>query len=221
MEVVRLILDYLKALTIPTTAILLVGLFRGEFRAWISKSRFPANGTAEIPGLGKYSWGATTARVSDNAAGAVESMSSVQGLVESVGTPATGEESHGQETESEPSPDRLPNNLSLRLAVGHRNWGELRALAVENPVAGVLDAWRTVAYKVYERAYAEKVSGFPSDWEKDPALAALRLGASQRMAAVLADLHDLKNRAEAGEGVTRTDALEYIQAAETVLQPWS
>ncbi|MFG3679934.1 hypothetical protein ACGF5H_07490 [Micromonospora chalcea] len=220
MEIARLVLDYLKALLVPITVVVLASIFRGEIKAWLIRSKFPANGSAEIPGLGKYTWGAAADRISDSATEALNAAAEGANPGQGAGLPEQRADK-SDDPGDKPSLSELFPDIALRLSVGYRNWKELRALAVENPVAGVLDAWRTVSYKVYEHAYSEKFEGFSSKyWDDNVSLAARRLGASLQVAAVLADLKELRDRAADGEPISRNDALEYIQAAETVLQAW-
>jgi hypothetical protein len=117
------------------------------------------------------------------------------------------------------SPDEASSLMNMRTVAGYRDWGQLRQLAVSNPVASVLLTWKTIHFLVYRHAYWGKASVY-EDWETEFATIAMRLGADRRTAAVLEDLIDKRRMIETGKSVSPQDALEYIDSAETVCRLW-
>lgn len=120
------------------------------------------------------------------------------------------------------SPDEISSLFNMRTISGYRDWKQLREMAVANPASAILLTWKTVHILIYAQAYHEKVI-VTEDWTTELPLIASRLGANEanhRASAVLEDLLDQRNMVERGKAVSTIDALEYIDAAETVLRDW-
>jgi TIR domain len=117
------------------------------------------------------------------------------------------------------SADEASSLINMRTMARYRDWVQLRDVAIENPSASVLLTWKLIYFLIYREAYKEKAA-VTEDWATQLPLIASRLGASRRMAAVLEDLADRRRAVEEGEELSRSDALEYIDAADTALHEW-
>jgi hypothetical protein len=133
---------------------------------------------------------------------------------EGAGPPQSAEAESGRRAMSNES-----TLASMRSIAGYRDWEQLRTLAMSTPRAAVLAAWRTLAFIIYKVAYTEKCL-VTEDWNTELSLIVLRMGASQRTIDLITDIQQMRDRAESGQTILRTDALEYIDAAEAVLNAW-
>jgi hypothetical protein len=220
MGIARLVLDYLRALTLPLIIAIVLVIFRKELRRLAGKLRIPEQGSAEIPGIGKYSWSLAVDRALDRAEEASRGAENISSETPSASiTTDSSEAGQVQENDEFRAADEAASLMNMRTIAGYRDWGQLQKVALENPSAAVLLGWKLVHLLVYHEAYSSKAL-VAEDWESQLPLIAKRLGATRRVAAVLADLKDLRDRVENGERVSRSDALEYIDAAETVLRAW-
>lgn len=117
------------------------------------------------------------------------------------------------------SPGEASSLINMRTISGYRDWTQLRELSTGNPTAAVLLTWKLVHLLIYKEAYTAKAQ-VGEDWATQIPLIASRLGATRRTAAVLEDLMERRDSTENREMISRSDALEYIDAAETALRNW-
>jgi hypothetical protein len=222
MELAQLVLEYLKVLVLPLAVILGLIIFRADLKRVFARLRLPKEGSAEIPGFGKYSWKQEVEQLRERSEQAA--LEAKQG--DDITDPA-------DRIESKDRINRLPINASgedlashersnllhMRGVVEYRDWMQLRDLAILNPVASVLYCWKSLHFLVYREAYTEKAQ-VDEDWDTQLPVIAGRLGATRRVVAVIADLRELRDRAEGGEQISRSDALDYVDAAEAALRGW-
>jgi hypothetical protein len=109
--------------------------------------------------------------------------------------------------------------VNMRSIAKYRDWDQLRAFAISNPSAAVLGASRTLTFIIYKIAYTEKYC-VTEDWTTQLPLIVLRMGADRRTRGVIEDMQQMRDRVECGRVISRSDALEYIDAAEAVLDAW-
>lgn len=107
----------------------------------------------------------------------------------------------------------------MRTIVKYRDWEQLQTLAISNPSAAVLGTWRTLTFIIYKVAYAQKYLA-TEDWSTELPLIARRMGADWLTSAAIEDMRQMRDRTERGDIILRSDALEYVDAAETVLDAW-
>ncbi len=212
MSVARLVLEYLQVLVWPFILVLVVVLNRKQIGELLR--RLPDEGSAEIPVLGKYSWKRRIEEVVADSAQLPASPTAAEGPPRVV----MGESTSARDS-TEDSFERLAAFASVKAGSGHRNWNELRQLAVATPAAGVLDCWETTMFLVYAFAYTEKAP-MSDSWQEDIGASATYLGAPARVAAILADLKDLRDQAAGGADVTRSGALSYVDTAQHAVESW-
>lgn len=109
--------------------------------------------------------------------------------------------------------------MNMQTISGVRDWAQLREIAVNNPGASILLAWKLVEMLLYVKANTEKAA-VTEDWATELPTIAFRLGSGRRVTAVLEDLLDKRNMTERGVASSPSDALDYIDAAETALRGW-
>jgi hypothetical protein len=214
----ELVLDYLRVLAWPGAVVILLLVFRKRLQEGFGK--LPAEGSAEITGLGKYSWKRHVEEVAVEAATLGTTVGQGAGEESSSALETGSAERSSAAWESTDFESRLGMASHMAGANLDMDWEALRSLAVRHPEASVLRTWQRVEYLLYAFAYSEKAP-IAENWRDDIGRVARYLGADARTAAALADLQELTRAVEAGQDVSRSSALTFVDAAEQAMRHWA
>jgi hypothetical protein len=201
-------LDYIQALKWPVIVLIGILLERGAISKLLGRLRLPDEGSAQIPGVGDFSWKNANQALAEATQRILERREVEPNLLLNDGDPERSTVQEAQRYQAQ-APQRAPTPAPPPMSVAN-----LYELAAGDPDGAVIAAWEQLLGVLYARAYVDKANVDDRE-RRDGHLMAVRLGLDYAVQSAITELGLLRNKVAHGlYRPSSEDALQYVQSVQ-------